>query len=97
MRVKSTRRYGSRGAYDRETRERNEERYKFWKEVLRSKDPRKLGEFLRKNGILDGTPRFVHAFEMCHAYWGTPSPRTSLQPDDAACAPRQAKSPDVPQ
>ena len=97
MRVKSKRRYGSRGAYDRETQERNKERAKVWKEVLKSKDSRKFGEFLRQYGILDGTPEFVAAYEKWWSYLGLPSQHTASRSDDAALSPGGAKSQDAPQ
>ncbi|OFV97577.1 MAG: hypothetical protein A3H28_12680 [Acidobacteria bacterium RIFCSPLOWO2_02_FULL_61_28] len=97
MRVKSKRPFGSRGAYDRETIERNKERAKVWPQVLKSKDPRKFGEFLRQYGILDGTPEFVAAYEKWWAYHGKPSQHTASHSDDVALSPAAAKSKDAPQ
>ena len=97
MRVKSKRRFGSRGVRDRETIERNKERARLWPEVLKSKDPRKFGEFLRRYGILDGTPGFVAAYEKWWAYHGMPSQHTASRSGEVSLVPQPAKSKDAPQ
>lgn len=48
-----------RGAYDWRTLEKKRERLKILKKLLAEKDERGFLEFLRKNGISDGTPKFA--------------------------------------
>ena len=88
---------GLRGAHDQKTLDEKRERAAEWKRVIQSKDTRKFMEFLRRFGIRDGTPQFVRACELWHAYHGTPLPHSSSQPCDADPAQPDQELPDAPQ